>query len=277
MIAWLLPLLALSSISLAKFNDLVIPYHPHPTNCSKYVLRDWSVEVIFDCQTGLFWNDAKKTCDYPWRSGCTTQSEALVVPSNLYFIKCPILIDSAYPVYLVHADISKYYMCTPSELLEFSCESRCSFNTRTKRCECLKNAENYPIIQNRPVQGSSIFKECPATIDPNNPIFMPHENCTKFIVCTAKGPMVTNCNDGFHWSVVTNRCERPWDAGCIEINTISTTTVTTQSPTTASMKTTKEEEITSMNSSEYEDISEVNSENPTENEEINTTASNKFR
>ncbi|XP_065088006.1 peritrophin-1-like [Ochlerotatus camptorhynchus] len=56
---------------------------------------------------------------------------------------------------------------------------------------------------------------CPSVVDRNNPVFLPHLDCTRFYVCTLKGPVEFRCNEGFHWSIKTNHCERPWQAWCV--------------------------------------------------------------
>lgn len=56
---------------------------------------------------------------------------------------------------------------------------------------------------------------CPSVVDPKNPVFMPHFDCARFYVCTAKGPVELQCNEGYHWSIKTNHCERPWEAWCV--------------------------------------------------------------
>jgi len=46
-------------------------FSPHPTDCNKYLLCNNGREVVMSCNTGLWWNNVGKYCDYPKHSGCT--------------------------------------------------------------------------------------------------------------------------------------------------------------------------------------------------------------
>lgn len=260
--AKLLPVWAiLVCSSLAKFKHMVPPYYPHPTDCSKYVLRDWNVEVIFDCQTGLHWNDGKKTCDYPWRAGCSAQLQAMVMPTE-YYIKCPDEVNIAIPVYMPHIEKSKFFMCSASELMEFSCDPDCVFNIQMIRCECFQGVRTSPALPTITTQVNTrttplMPGNCPSVIEPKNPVFYPHSNCDMFYVCTLKGLVETRCHDGFHWSATRSRCERPWDAGCINMGSISAETSTISVRTTSN--------------SNDDVIAEDTNEEPTSSDDLTTT------
>lgn len=245
MAARLLLLLALLvSSTLGQFQHLKIPYQPHPTDCSKYVVRDWNRVVIFDCQTGLHWNDAKKTCDDPRESGCTAKLGAITVSLEYYMI-CP----GVSVVYIVLTDKSKFYMCAAHQLLELSCDPDCYFNIHTGRCECssLHGLPTAPTTPKYIRTSASQPGDCPPIIDPKHPVFFPHSNCEMVYACRSKGMVEARCNDGFHWNAIRNRCEPPWDAGCVDRGAPENTT-------SAAVATTSERKGVIVTSTSTEDL-----------------------
>ncbi|XP_060521021.1 mucin-2-like isoform X2 [Cylas formicarius] len=81
--------------------------------------------------------------------------------------------------------------------------------------------------------------ECPP-VDGEYPVYIPHEDCTKFWQCSNGKPYLQNCTDDLHFNPTLNVCDWPQDAGCVsgEANTNATTssqTKVTEAVTTTSV------------------------------------------
>lgn len=75
------------------------------------------------------------------------------------------------------------------------------------------------------------YLTCPDRFDPQNPTFLPHPDCTKYIVCNWQNQIVMNCPAGLHWNQQASYCDFPNLAGCLADPVVPPTTSST--PTTA--------------------------------------------
>ncbi|RZC36625.1 CBM 14 domain containing protein [Asbolus verrucosus] len=54
---------------------------------------------------------------------------------------------------------------------------------------------------------------CPP-VDGADPVYIPHEDCTKFYECSNGIPYLFDCPDELHFNPSKNVCDWPWRAGC---------------------------------------------------------------
>lgn len=263
---WLILLLALIDTSYST--DSICPdasnsggttHFPHPTNCAKFVVCNWGQPMEHDCPAGTLWNDLVKTCDHARNVQCgrgLVQSTFVAGnhPRNHHNPNCPRVTATHRPIYAPHQDCTKYYLCTAAGAQEMACSPGSNWNINTNRCERSDSMGSHVHTPPPPAPPTTAspptttpeppLSGCPKTIEPNKPVYLPHSDCSMFYMCTSKGPKELHCISGYHWSVSSNSCEFPWDAGCIDINgspspittttTTTTTTTSTPAPTQAS-------------------------------------------
>lgn len=225
-------------------------HFPHPTNCAKFVVCNWGQPTVHDCPAGTLWNDFVKTCDHARNVKCRRPlvHNTAVVVGNHRNPNCPRVIDLHRPVYVPHHDCTKFYLCTAAGPREMACDSGYNWNKNTKRCEWPGSTGVIPtsFVRTPPPPPAPVLTTtkpstttpemprsgCPTTIAPNKPVYLPHPDCSMFYMCTSKGPKELHCISGYHWSVSTNSCEFPWDAGCIDINASPSSSTTTAAAST---------------------------------------------
>ncbi|XP_053687060.1 peritrophin-1-like [Sabethes cyaneus] len=166
--------------------------------------------------------------------------------------RCPESNDPAIVLHFSHpTDCSKYLTCNWGTLVEQQCPSPLLWNDDRKFCDHAFNvncggstattAATSTAVPSQPttVQPQStssatpsvgttsapIAGKCPEKHDPDQPIFLPHSDCTKFYICSWGGAAVEkSCPLGLHWNVNQNYCDYPEQAGCGagSISTVST-------------------------------------------------------
>ncbi|XP_001655366.2 probable chitinase 10 [Aedes aegypti] len=232
-------------------------HFPHPTNCAKFIMCNWGQPMEHDCPSGTLWNDFVKTCDHARNVRCRSgQLLNSVVPENHpNNPNCPRVVNMHRPVYAPHQDCSKFRVCTAMGTQEMQCNPGFNWNAISNRCEwsgttaVIPNSPIHirptplPTTTSRPSTTTPgiLPTSCPRIIDQTKPVFLPHSECSKFYVCTLEGPIELKCKPGYHWSIRANRCELPWDAGCIDFNAspFSTTTPKASIPQTTTQATIK--------------------------------------
>lgn len=203
-------------------------YHHHPSDCSKFLTCNSGALIEQQCPTGTYWNDVIKACDFPENVNCS-----LLPPvSSAVAEKCPEEYDPSNDVFLPHVDCSKFYVCTQEGAVEQNCPPGLHWSQNGNVCDwpqvadCsagtdnpLTTATDHPSTT-RPSVASSTTKsapvgKCPEEYDPNDEVFLPHADCTKYYLCTWNGrPVEQSCPPGLDWNANANRCDWPAQAEC---------------------------------------------------------------
>ncbi|XP_050418453.1 chondroitin proteoglycan-2 [Patella vulgata] len=157
-------------------------YHPHSTDCNKFLQCSNGVLVEQTCASGLHWSVQDSRCEQPADAGCTTSSETC---TNEEFRP--------------HStDCTKYLQCSNGVLVEQTCASGLHWSVQDSRCE-------------QPADAGCTTSSETCT----NEELRPHStDCTKFLQCSNGVLVEQTCASGLHWSVQDSRCEQPADAGC---------------------------------------------------------------
>lgn len=217
-------------------------YHPHPTDCSKFLTCNWGALIEQQCPSGTHWNDAIKSCDFSANVNCelhpasSTPSPSSTAAAASVAGKCPNEFDPSHGVFLPHVDCSKFYICTQQGAVEQSCPSGLHWNQNVDVCDwpqvagCTAGTGN-PLTTTTELPltvvpttttseaaletNSAPDGKCPEVYDPNNEVFLPHADCTKYYQCTLNGrPVEMSCPPGLHWNANANWCDWPAQAGC---------------------------------------------------------------
>lgn len=116
---------------------------------------------------------------------------------------CPSIEDTKYPVHFPHEkDLKKYYKCYMGRAYLMNCPDDTEWSPFLDNC-----------VEKRKIHMRA--SDCPAVDDPKNPVHIPHPfECNLFFKCANGSPVLMECPVDLHWSIKTNRCERPEDAGC---------------------------------------------------------------
>ncbi|XP_065087982.1 peritrophin-1-like [Ochlerotatus camptorhynchus] len=210
-------------------------YHPHPTDCSKFFTCNWGAVIEQQCPPGTYWNDAIKACDFEANVNCelqpasSTPSSSSTAAAVSVAGKCPEEYDPSHEIFLPHVDCSKFYICTQHGAVEQSCPSGLHWNQNANVCDWPQAAgctagtinplttttELPPAISTTSAAPSTPVGKCPEVYDPNDEVFLPHADCTKYYLCTWNGrPEEQSCPPGLHWNASANQCDWPALAGC---------------------------------------------------------------
>lgn len=157
---------------------------------------------------------------------------------------CPPPSGTDSPVYFAHpSDCSKFLTCHQGNLLEFSCPTGTLWNDNVKACDLPGNVfcslqtttttEPTTTTTERTTTTTSVFQtttttvaaptstssaptgKCPDKPDPDHDVFLPHEDCTKYYICTWGGvPVEQSCPPHLHWNQQQSYCDYPSVAGC---------------------------------------------------------------
>ncbi|GIZ00821.1 uncharacterized protein CEXT_417521, partial [Caerostris extrusa] len=96
-----------------------------------------------------------------------------------------------------------------------SCQSGLHFNAKLNVCDYPDKAGCDSEIVEKPdkIPKIGIDGQCPKE-DSENPVLLPHKNCTKFYMCHNGVPLVKSCQTGLHFNAKLNVCDYPDKAGC---------------------------------------------------------------
>uniref|UniRef100_A0A336MAW2 CSON014567 protein n=1 Tax=Culicoides sonorensis TaxID=179676 RepID=A0A336MAW2_CULSO len=143
---------------------------------------------------------------------CTTEQELeriLGKPDP----RCPQKDVILKPVHLEHDyDCSKFYKCYNGRAFLMDCPGGTWWDPVYDNC-----GEKRGICMKRSIKAFSLFSDesCPIKDDPANPIHFPHPfECNLFFKCANGQKVLMECPPDLHWSIATDRCERPEDANC---------------------------------------------------------------
>lgn len=202
-------------------------YHHHPSDCSKFLTCKSGALIEKQCPPETYWNDAIKACDFPENVNCGP----LPPVSSTVAEKCPEEYDPSNDIFVPHVDCSKFYICTQEGAVEKNCPPGLHWNQNANVCDWPQNAgcsatTGNPLtttteqpLTSKPSVGSTTNSapdgKCPEEYDPNNEVFLPHADCTKYYLCTWNGrPVEQSCPPGLDWNAYANRCDWPAQAGC---------------------------------------------------------------
>lgn len=213
-------------------------YHPHPTDCSKFLICNWGELIEQQCALGTYWNDAIKACDFPTNVNCGSQPVSSTPAAISVAGKCPEEFDPSHEAFLPHVDCSKFYICTQQGAVEQSCPPGLHWNQNVNVCDwpqvagCTAGTAS-PLTTTTELRSTTTTNapttttsevlttnpapvgKCPEVYDPNDEVFLPHADCTKYYLCTWNGrPVEQSCPPGLDWNANANQCDWPAQAGC---------------------------------------------------------------
>lgn len=125
--------------------------------------------------------------------------------------RCPMSDITVQPIHLQHAyNCKKFYTCYMGRAYLMDCPSGTAWDPTLNYCNDKRGLCPKPRI----VQAQE-EKKCPEIDDPKNPVHYPHPfECNLFFKCANGAGVLFECPPGLHFSVLTDRCERPEDAKC---------------------------------------------------------------
>lgn len=124
--------------------------------------------------------------------------------------RCPSIDQPGKVIHLEHpVKCDSFYKCSFGRAYLMDCPQGMWWNQDKQYCDS-PQAEQCAKLKKVPTAG-----QCPNIDDPMNPVHIPHPfECNKFYKCWMGVPILQDCPLGLHFSVKTDRCERPDDAGC---------------------------------------------------------------
>lgn len=217
---------------------------PHEDDCTKFYKCNFGVAVLFNCPPDQHWSIKLDRCDWPEVAECNLTSiptitppgatSSLIYSSTMEFTtvtfelttsatvstpdpRCPLIEDPENPVHLPHEDdCTKFYTCDNGNSLLSTCPEGTHWSVSLNRCE-------WPVIAG--CEAIIPDERCPLIEDPENPVFLPHEDdCTKFYVCNFGQTLLRSCYPGLHWRDEMKWCDYPELAQC-DVTTTDETTV----------------------------------------------------
>ncbi|XP_055610304.1 probable chitinase 10 [Uranotaenia lowii] len=173
--------------------------------------------------------------------------------------RCPPTNEPGQNIHYAHpTDCHKYLTCNWGELVEQQCTPGLLWNDNAKYCDYPENVNcndqsgstSVPSTSSSPVPSSTVEvtsttsaqssttvpeKKCPEQFDPDHQVFLEHEDCDKFYICTWNGQAVEKvCPSGLHWNQLFNICDWPVNVGCSSSPSVSPSTPSFPSTTPAS-------------------------------------------
>lgn len=124
--------------------------------------------------------------------------------------RCPLTDIAMSPVHLQHAyNCKKFYKCYMGRAYLMDCPAGTEWNPILDNCN-----EKRGLCRTAQIAVAN-DPQCPAVDDPHNPVHYPHPfECNFFFKCANGAGVLFECPPGLHFSVITDRCERPEDAKC---------------------------------------------------------------
>ncbi|XP_065087957.1 probable chitinase 10 [Ochlerotatus camptorhynchus] len=193
-----------------------VVYFPHPTDCSKFLTCHWGNLVELCCPSGTFWNDDIRACDLQGNVICTPQPEPTTAE-----------LTTAEPT-----------TAEPTTAEPTTAEPTTAEPTTAGPVTTTTELDTTTSTMAAPPTHPS--EQCPDSYDPNNEVFVPHADCTKYYICTWGGVAVEQkCPPNLHWNQNLSYCDYPAQAGCSSASptpqpTSEPVTSTTSAPTSAS-------------------------------------------
>lgn len=155
-------------------------------------------------------------------------------------LTCPEQFDPQNPTFFPHPDCTKYYVCNWQTLLERSCPMGLHWNHHYNYCDYPSQAGciGGPVVTPPPTAAPTTAKptdKCPEAYNPDDqPNYLPHEDCTKYYVCSWGGAAIEQyCPAGLNWNQVNHICDYPELAGCTGVVNPSSTAAPAASSTAA--------------------------------------------
>ncbi|XP_019545234.2 probable chitinase 10 [Aedes albopictus] len=204
-------------------------YLPHE-DCTKYYICSWGgVAIEQKCPPNLHWNQQLSYCDYPGLAGCNSTSSPTSPPTTPSSTpsatntttpvpvpqseNCPEVYDPNHQVYFPHADCTKYYICTyEGNKLEQNCPAGLHWSQSNSYCDRPELAQCTPAKNDV----DAPLLECPEVEQEDDmAVFFPHEDCTKYYVCSHRHPYEMDCPEGTYWNAQENVCDAPESSGCV--------------------------------------------------------------
>lgn len=169
------------------------------------------------------------TTEFQTSTSTTEVPSTTVAPAG----KCPDQYDPNHQVYLPHEDCTKYYICSWGGVaVEQKCPANLHWNQQLSYCDypqqagCTSTSPS-PSPATTPSSSTSTSAsstaspapnpatDCPPVYDPNHQVYFPHDDCSKYYICTYEGnKLEQNCPAGLHWSQSHSYCDRPELAQC---------------------------------------------------------------
>ncbi|GFY64134.1 putative chitinase 3 [Trichonephila inaurata madagascariensis] len=160
-------------------------------DCSKYYICLNGVAYEETCSKTLVFNPDTGTCDYEYRTTCSSRSpQCTVMNGNLP----------------VPGNCSLYYHCIAGVSYDKQCKPGYHFSVNSGKCEKACEAGCDPSL------------ECPVTflpicLDPSD--LLPNRNdCRTFYECSEGFPKLAQCVGDEHFNPVENICQDPCEALC---------------------------------------------------------------
>ncbi|XP_046659634.1 probable chitinase 10 isoform X2 [Homalodisca vitripennis] len=114
-------------------------YEPYPFDCAKFKQCDHGRWLVRDCGPGTHWNQAIKTCDWPYNVDCTA------VSADISETKC---MDGQYEPYPF--DCAKFKQCDHGRWLVRDCGPGTHWNQAIKTCDWPYNVDCTPLKTEAP-------------------------------------------------------------------------------------------------------------------------------
>lgn len=183
-------------------------YFPH-ADCAKYYICTYEGNKLEqNCPAGLHWSQKHSYCDRPELAECT--------PTKHANDECPEGYDPEHPTFFPHEqDCERYYVCYDGLLIEHHCSEGLQWNQDAGQCEAAEEA------------GCDVATEVPAAVpecpgveegeeeELEQPVFFPHEECSKYYVCSNGTPYEMDCPEGTFWNEQETVCDAPESSGCV--------------------------------------------------------------
>lgn len=228
---------------------------PHPDNCEKYYLCVNGNEMEMTCPNDLHWSPHLNICTDPARAGCdgwecdADSTEVSFIPNTedceAYFIcffgnKMPMTCSNGQ-----HWSISENICMSPNDAqcpFDFSARQYADADCPATGVVSIPNpgsCEEYYLC----VNGMALPRQCSSGLHfsrtlgtcvhpdvaecfldgcpPGQLGFLPHEeDCNLYYLCFGGNKHLMSCPNDLHWSVETNSCMDPYEAGCKEFDDV---------------------------------------------------------
>ncbi|XP_022901765.2 chondroitin proteoglycan-2-like [Onthophagus taurus] len=204
-------------------------YLPHPRSCQLYIRCRNGIVTVLTCWDGFYWNTAANRCDLAQTVDCVIDASSEEVSDESSVPETTTLVTTSAEE-TSSSDATEPWTTTTQQTTEGQGTVTTPPTTEQQWTTTSQWASEEEWTTTEETVLNCDASKCPS-VNGEFPVYLPHEDCTKFCVCDWGKAHILDCPSGLHFNPKLNVCDWPQNAGCSGSNTNKPTDATTSTPT----------------------------------------------